>query len=492
MKRQPEAIEKFLEVLTAQVRSKSVAQEVREEIVSHLEDSVEHLTGLGLPEEEAIDMALLKLGNPLTLGREIQSAKRPWFLRWSLLAPTAIFSFAIVGVFILHSDVNARITASTETFERTQGFFDRFMEDRIFLSREEFFSSYGRASDAGLYLNPRVRWEGKYQNTDLIPEIAVPSDLLRHLKKIGAKSKKTIFELADDPVFDRLDMSWMKQLFRFDHWDLTASPGPAKSALGLGEPLVALASVDYNSLSTLAQIRVLRGLKTKDLLPALREIRQLAKLIYSNETLISSMVATGILATERNAYEEGLRRGLLKPGQWKPVSAEQCTRARRLVWASGMWFSPLAPESMLRGIFLSKNRSQVQCAGIFEGSSRALLARKFLLPKVPMESDFTQRYALLENILKQQKLCRSSAGQIAFAMSPETEPPLDGYFYMPDMLWALGSDIPFLRRVLGLTMNSLADSSWLTLYDRESKDVSMQIKRRPGSKRETKSIEKFM
>jgi len=206
------------------------------------------------------------------------------------------------------------------------------------------------------------------------------------------------------------------------------------------------------------------------------------------------MVATGMLATERNAYEEGLRRGLLRPDQWRPISAEQCARARRLVWASGMWFSPLAPESMLRGIFLSDSRSQVQCAGIFEGSSRALLARKFLLPKVPMESDFTQKYALLENILRQQKHCRSNEGRVAFAVSAERELPSDGYFYMPDMLWAVGSDIPFLRRVLGLTMNSLADSSWLTLYDRESKDISTQIKsqRQPSSKREIKSLENFM
>ncbi len=81
---------------------------------------------------------------------------------------------------------------------------------------------------------------------------------------------------------------------------------------------------------------------------------------------------------------------------------------------------------------------------------------------------------------------------MAFAVSSEQAAPMDGGFYIPDMLWDLGSNIPFARRVFGLTMNSLADSSWLTLYEREAKDVSLQVKRRPGSKREVKSLEKFM
>ncbi len=381
MRQLHDSIEKFLNALVEQIRSKPVAEEVREEISSHLEDSVENLIELGMPENSAIEMALLKLGDPVTLGREIRRARRPWFLRWALLVPTTVFVFALLGIFVLHRDVDARITESTATFERTQEFYDRYIEDRKILAEDTFFSSYGNKHDAGLYLNPRIKWEGKYQNTDLIPEIAVPSDLLRILKQIGAKPKKAVFDLAADPAFDRLDLSWMKKLSQFDHWDLTASPSPAKSALDLGEPLVALASVDYNSLSALAQIRILRGFKTKDLLPALQEVRQLASLIYSNETLISSMVATGMLAIERNAYEEGLRRGLLKANQWKPVSAEQCARARRLVWASGMWFSAFGARSNAAWNFLIRQ----PFSGSVRRSIRGQLASD-IGPQIPFAS----------------------------------------------------------------------------------------------------------
>jgi hypothetical protein len=49
------------------------------------------------------------------------------------------------------------------------------------------------------------------------------------------------------------------------------------------------------ALVDLAKFRLLHGLRTNDVLPAPTEVRHLARLVYSDETLINTVLAIGIL-----------------------------------------------------------------------------------------------------------------------------------------------------------------------------------------------------
>ena len=126
------------------------------------------------------------------------------------------------------------------------------------------------------------------------------------------------------------DLSILKQLMAYDHWEAGRLPSddatqdnvrgaydaylrdvPHKAYLSTLQPAPnPLALVD------LAKFRLLQGLRTGDVLPALQEVRHLARLIHSDETVIHTVMAIAILRFERRAFEAATDRGLLASTDW--------------------------------------------------------------------------------------------------------------------------------------------------------------------------------
>jgi cell division protein FtsW (lipid II flippase) len=86
----------YLERVCAQVKAKKVHEEIRLELINHLDELVAEGISEGLEEQEAVKQALSMLGDADAVGKQLHSAHKP-LMEWSLLGIVA----ALVGVGLL-------------------------------------------------------------------------------------------------------------------------------------------------------------------------------------------------------------------------------------------------------------------------------------------------------------------------------------------------------------------------------------------------------
>lgn len=91
------SMDEYLAILTGQIRSPKAKAMVEREIKDHMEDQTEAYESAGLNHEEAAAKAVVEMGDPVTVGVELDRIHRPragWsFLLW-------IICFSIVGLFV--------------------------------------------------------------------------------------------------------------------------------------------------------------------------------------------------------------------------------------------------------------------------------------------------------------------------------------------------------------------------------------------------------
>ncbi len=109
------------------------------------------------------------------------------------------------------------------------------------------------------------------------------------------------------------DFSLLEELQPFQWWEADAYGAYARMLAA--DPRAGydrMPVADYRPLTDLAAARLADGLRRPDqLLSALQQTRHLAALVYSDETLISTMSALGMATMERKAAAEGVRLGHL-------------------------------------------------------------------------------------------------------------------------------------------------------------------------------------
>lgn len=117
------------------------------------------------------------------------------------------------------------------------------------------------------------------------------------------------------------DLSFMASLSAYDTWDVSSS-GSWKRFIDAHphESLWSTAIPDFFPLQVLAKLRIIHGLKTGDILPALIEVRQLARLMWSTESLFGAMESLAILRIERFGYEEAVARNQIAINAWTPLT----------------------------------------------------------------------------------------------------------------------------------------------------------------------------
>ncbi|MDQ0273189.1 FtsW/RodA/SpoVE family cell cycle protein [Cytobacillus purgationiresistens] len=86
----------FLERLLSQIRTKEVRQQVKREIDSHIELSIQKLVKQGFSKEEAEKTAVAQMGDPVQLGVEMNKLHRPK-IDWKLLS---LYGLAILISFL--------------------------------------------------------------------------------------------------------------------------------------------------------------------------------------------------------------------------------------------------------------------------------------------------------------------------------------------------------------------------------------------------------
>ena len=85
--------DEYLGTLTAQIRSRTAREEVRQEIRNHLEDQAEAYEAEGMTREEARSQAVLDMGDPVSVGIDLDRIHRPK-MAWKAVAIIGLLSLA--------------------------------------------------------------------------------------------------------------------------------------------------------------------------------------------------------------------------------------------------------------------------------------------------------------------------------------------------------------------------------------------------------------
>jgi hypothetical protein len=242
----------------------------------------------------------------------------------------------------------------------------QFLADKKLVESDPFFRGSKGESDAGPYLNP------------MLAKLAIPKEIQKELQNRNWVQYKPDFKKL------MLDFSWMKELAKYDYWapDLNNPEIDPKS-----HPNITMLPLpEYSHLISWARLRLKQGKLTNDMKNAQAEVRHLARLIYTNDYLVSSMVAITILKSESMFLQK--------------ERSEVVEAARRYLWGVAEIVDPRVSDETY-GRLTEGNVGK--CQMITEGALRNLIVRDELQNMYP--NDIKRFDETVKNSLK---YCRKS------------------------------------------------------------------------------------
>ncbi|WP_346889769.1 FtsW/RodA/SpoVE family cell cycle protein [Clostridium sp. UBA1056] len=91
-------IEKYIEEVCEMIKNRRVHENIKDELIDHIEEIIEDYIDVGLTEEEAINKALMQMGSSEVVGRDLNEVHKA-VPDWMLLGITGLF--ILVGIFTL-------------------------------------------------------------------------------------------------------------------------------------------------------------------------------------------------------------------------------------------------------------------------------------------------------------------------------------------------------------------------------------------------------
>ncbi len=205
-----------------------------------------------------------------------------------------------------------------------------------------------------------------------------------------------------------------------------------------------MALPNFGHLIDLAKARLLRGLAEKRPREALTDVRQLARLVYSTETLLGSMVAISILRMEREAFEAAVAGRLLRPADWQPLSEELLVRAKRGLYTFQVWLWSGDPSEMPGARLEHPHSRSGACAAIGEAHAQLAYARKFFAPRVLGEKDYGPWLAAMDRLAHSSPGCRLNYVKFFAGRQPQVDSYTAG-----SLAFMYGEYLPYVRRGVG-------------------------------------------
>lgn len=294
--------------------------------------------------------------------------------RWAV---GGLISIAVLVTIVVHRNAVStemeRRRAVRITAEQT----DRLIEDLKRAAALDVLRTTTRSRDAGSILNPHIGLD------DGTPAEVVAwwgnTEHKYKFKRLGSPW----FDVPHEVDMDVDDLSILTQLMEYDHWETARLP--TKNESGVGQYGAHLRTVQERTylhwggpfpnlvaLIDLAKIRLLHGLRSDDVLPALQEVRHLAKLVYSDETFISTLLAVGILRNERRVYAAAVQRGMLDADEWVAVSENDLNRMHRAAVSLDYMMRGGADEAQWRRVAELPFEPFGLCGAIHESMTMAM------------------------------------------------------------------------------------------------------------------------
>ena len=333
--------------------------------------------------------------------------------------------------------------------------FDEFLTDAEFIRETGVFREYGNLHDAGVFLNPRLRWQkpdGRYNEYQDASEpdraIAIPVALKQRLDEWEDGEWTThLEEIASSDV----DTSWIGDLEPYDHWewyrnsltDTLIRDDPNLRALSFPHP-------ESSALLIHARIHLARAAIQNDLERAIVQLRHLAHLTQSTETLVGTMVALGIFGFEADLHATLAELGDLPAFDWLVFDKNERLRLRRYVWSLDDLVSIFAPPEAITRV--TDLNVPGLCISLSKGIDDAAFSRVLFAPHFPLEDDYRPNYAVLDAAMEATEgRCRLTHVRARWqqaAKDPRSIRWIDliGRSWLPSTV-----ELPYIRRRTGVS-----------------------------------------
>jgi hypothetical protein len=356
--------------------------------------------------------------------------------------------------------------------------FKDFKSDLVLLEKFPLFLANTSGADASSSLSPYIPWEGSDEpQSEAEKNFAAVANFLNQHKD-WAKNKEVLITATQDLALGTLDMEWMNALLDKSHWSLVAHPAfaatiervPHLNSLERGGVFAVLPIPRYDALRDWAAVYLMKTAHDGSPRQGLEMFRKVAELIHSNGTLASHMVAANMLKQEAMLAET------FAVTDWRAHSIETIEAYRRVSWGwvglvQGAWINP-TPEELVS--YMTPQYGI--CAAAFEnvgGLSRMYdyLGRNFLF-----EPDFSEEIASSQAIDQHLlSVCKMDALQAFSTPTADGTNPFWVKFDQvvlannPDEGWTYNrTRIPYLRRLIGLQLLTIAYPDYFKLYKQKS------------------------
>jgi len=252
-------------------------------------------------------------------------------------------------------------------------------EDRKILSQYSIFKPSLGTKDAGSFLNPKIHWPfGEIHHQG---ELVLPEFVHREMSSDWTNKK---------PLFKKmgLNFGWMNELHQFDYWDVEKNT-PVFVA---GEKYLTYSypSPSYKDLVTWSKLRLLYGKETGKMLEAFKDVRHLARLIWTNDTLLSTMITISLLQLENDIHQ----------GNWEIIPQEVIMRAKRYFYDLPLLVDPRLSDS---DFYKLDSDNPGICPMINEGMMKYISMRDLL------KDELHDEYERMNNLVtKTKSICRNS------------------------------------------------------------------------------------
>lgn len=310
----------------------------------------------------------------------------------------------------------------------------RWQNDPLFQSRD--------GGDAAEVLFRHVAFDPRRA-----PE-ALPDELVAALKDAGAGWPTASIDIA------AADLAWMSELPSFATWDIEGPGTPLFDAPFDG---VTEALPRYVDVLLIAKVRLLQGLASGKMRPALAEVRELARLTLTTEMLVGDMIAVALLGLERRGAEAAVMRGLDLEG-WRALTEDETASLKRALWVATHSTSLVAPLKPLDPQFPLVGRCSAQ-----HELTLALYVRPWASSVLPDKyRAFDEQLATSSCRLRRLRKAWATTGEGELAVSGKAvcEATASASCDVPDIV----ARLPLVRPAVGSVLGAAASIDPFRLY----------------------------
>ena len=266
---------------------------------------------------------------------------------------------------------------------------------------------------------------------------------------------------VEPALWEKLDFAWMSELGAFAYWDVEHN-SPIEYVQHydyLHRPLPA-----HADLIPWSKLRLAKGIHEGKAAQAATEVRDLARLCFTNELLLGNIVAVTLLGLEDVAFKATAAHGA-RPANWKPVDESTRNLLKRALRAVPAYVNLLTPRTYAAAFAEIKVG---RCGALNE----ALQTARVLKPLLGFE--YATEYAQLDAALASAKECRLEGLRQAWAHAQSPDGDAASYSDLCDaarepspdcVLLAHARWLPGVRGIIGNVLLAVGSPVWLGGYD---------------------------